>query len=103
MKLLAIRGDSDKYESIIDLLIKIGGVNENKYSQVCNDYRSNELTRLQKLLICRDAYIKLDNTCKSNVYRLAVPFNGMIFDLMFNSQEMAAEFNKNFKDLIICG
>lgn len=90
-----------KYPKTFEECLEIVG--ENNCSQVCNGYRSNDLTRLQKLLICRDAYIKLDNTCKSNVYRLAVPFNGMIFDLMFPSQEMASEFNKNFKDLIICG
>ena len=34
MKILAIRGDSDKYESIIDLLTKIGGVNAMQISML---------------------------------------------------------------------
>ena len=32
MKILAIRGDNEKCENIIDFLSKIGGINENNYN-----------------------------------------------------------------------
>jgi hypothetical protein len=32
MKILAIRGDNDKCENILDLLSRIGGINENNYN-----------------------------------------------------------------------
>ena len=82
------------YSDCLDIL-KIFG-----YNQVCNGYRSEDFSRLQKLLICRDAYVKLDNTNRPCIYNIGVNIDGVNIELTFPDEEMKNEFYNNFKGML---
>ena len=75
-------------------------LDNNGNSQVCIGYRSDDLSKLQKLLICRDAYIKLDNTNRPCIYGIGVNIDGANIELKFPDEEMKNEFYNNFKEML---
>lgn len=95
-----------------DVVNKEENIEENipieKHEVICEFYNKNLIKNLHKLIICRDAYLKLSNetselycitsTISGEIIRCYTNFNNYL--LSFYNSESRDAFYENFKDLI---